>query len=1041
MVRRSDRAGRSKSVSRPTAADSAAAADQELEGESVRKTLFPDEAEVSRRRKQRRRELIHQHEHPRKPTPLMDLNVKVKSDLNVKVHQERRSKSMHRLAGQSEMAGSSRTVHLIPAGAESTHRQQQGARPKQIAVSIFPDCQPSDAVTRDTANAIGAADNATNAARTANAATFLHGIGRGLGNRFLRPQGYETMAWEEKQIWDERANILMKRVLPQLAPGFCPNLKAWRKAPDNWPRPGTTDEDSLHEWLKFEKQARADENFTDIKPPARKSTAVQNYNKMLKERFRTCEWRIFLPDGFYGCEEEDIPPWMQRWCQLLLEMVPEHECPELYEGRHSSEDWCKEFRLYEARKQVRLGSTEEEEAQRTRDHNHLQRTQKSSDILLPDVVAGCLVPRDFAAAARRAYMALRIHEGVTKDYRETEREMWNQYWWLKGIGELGGRLPLKEFIMVRRPTREEVQRFQADWKWEMAHANDWDPYAPVKVNKDGETVILSNAPKCQDPGSQQDQAIAKALSTVGPPSVSTGRFQDRSTNAPPGITAKPELEPMEDFEEEHRPLASRYSPKRFEAALCLWYIKLDSKSQKDLFTYGPKNFECGPEEEHKTVNYVARGVTEHLKYELGLPEDEQWIVLKWIQTYLDWELFRDARQLASTAIGHEELHEMSERAILTLPMTELRESRSVPIKRGVFLAGLPAPTPEPSPTGSDTLSSLSSCSVTPPSTTEEDNRQKKAAARDPRRQTAITRQTQTVLDPSGAAGPFQPQWTLPEWPIWQAPVLGRGTPLRPAAPLPGMVATAAPLPGTIATAAPLLGTVATAAPLPGTVATVAPLPEMADTDAPLPETADADVPLPEEQASTVHSSPGATPLHAASEPNLPSPTGSADQRAGIPPARPEDFWYAEESASGPLPLETEDPAPLQADEVSTTGLSLTGTHPVGPAPLAVPENNEVSPTGSPQGLECASEAPVQDPRPSTPARMGRPSIAEVLQQWVVHEQVTITTIEKEETIKQRPSEAEVEPMIISGGNTPVALDDADLEIDEDPELLMDETRL
>ncbi len=127
------------------------------------------------------------------------------------------------------------------------------------------------------------------------------------------------------------------------------------------------------------------------------------------------------------------------------------------------------------------------------------------------------------------------------------------------------------------------------------------------------------------------------------------------------------------------------------------------------------------EEEHKTVNYVARGVTEHLKYELGLPEDEQWIVLKWIQTYLDWELFRDARQLASTAIGHEELHEMSERAILTLPMAELRESRPVPIERGVFLAGLPVPTPKPSPTGSDTLSSLSSCSVMPPSTTEEDS--------------------------------------------------------------------------------------------------------------------------------------------------------------------------------------------------------------------------------------------------------------------------------------------------------------------------------
>ncbi len=139
----------------------------------MRKALFPNEAEVSRRREQRRRELIHQHEHPRKPTPLMDLNMKVQSDLNVKVHQEKWSKSLHRLMGRSETAESSRTVHFVPAGAESTHRQQQGVRPKQIAVSIFPDRQQSGAATRDAANAVGAADNATNAAGTANAATFL----------------------------------------------------------------------------------------------------------------------------------------------------------------------------------------------------------------------------------------------------------------------------------------------------------------------------------------------------------------------------------------------------------------------------------------------------------------------------------------------------------------------------------------------------------------------------------------------------------------------------------------------------------------------------------------------------------------------------------------------------------------------------------------------------------------------------------------------------------------------------------------------------
>ncbi len=226
-------------MNRLTATDSVAAADPELEGKPVRKVLFPDEAKVSRRREQKRRELIHQHKHPKKPTPLMDLNVKVQSDLNVKVHQEKRSRSMHHLTSQSETAESSRTVHFVPAGAESTHRQQQGARPKQIAVSIFPDRQQSNAATHNAANAVGAADNAANAARTANtagtanAATFLRGIGRGLGSHFLLPRGYETMAWEEKQIWDERVNILMMKVLPQLAPGFHPNLRAWQKALEN----------------------------------------------------------------------------------------------------------------------------------------------------------------------------------------------------------------------------------------------------------------------------------------------------------------------------------------------------------------------------------------------------------------------------------------------------------------------------------------------------------------------------------------------------------------------------------------------------------------------------------------------------------------------------------------------------------------------------------------------------------------------------------------------------------------------------------------
>ena len=290
--------------------------------------------------------------------------------------------------------------------------------------------------------------------------------------------------------------------------------------------------DTLTDWLKFERQVRGDEQFTDAEPPTRKLKPVLHYTKMLEERFRTCKWRIFLPDGFYGCAEEDIPPWMQRWCQHLLETVPEQKHPNPYEGQLSAEDWSKEFHLYKARRQVQLGTTEEEEAQWTKDRNRLLQTQKSSEILIPDVVAGCLIPRDFAIAARRAYMALGIHEGVTRDYRETEHEMWNQYWWLRGIGDLGKCLHLKEFVTVRKPTREEVNRFQSDWRWEMVHANNWDPYVLVKVNKDGEMINLSNASQNRGQGSTQDQAITRALLTVGPPSVSMGHFQDRSTNAP-----------------------------------------------------------------------------------------------------------------------------------------------------------------------------------------------------------------------------------------------------------------------------------------------------------------------------------------------------------------------------------------------------------------------------------------------------------------------------------------------------------------------------
>ncbi len=127
-------------------------------------------------------------------------------------------------------------------------------------------------------------------------------------------------------------------------------------------------------------------------------------------------------------------------------------------------------------------------------------------------------------------------------------------------------------------------------------------------------------------------------------------------------------------------------------------------------------------------------MTEHLKYELGLPDDEQWVVLSWIRAYLDWELFRDMRQIASTAIRHEELHEMTKRAVLTLPMADLRRPRSprpMTMEKGVFLAKPPEASPGPSPTGSDSLSPLSSYSATPPSFQEERKLENEIVTRDP----------------------------------------------------------------------------------------------------------------------------------------------------------------------------------------------------------------------------------------------------------------------------------------------------------------------
>ena len=120
---------------------------------------------------------------------------------------------------------------------------------------------------------------------------------------------------------------MKKQILPQMATSFHPDIRAWWKAPENWPHAGQTDTDMLADWLRFEKQVRADEQFADAEPPSRKPAPVLYPIQTPEECFSTCRWRIYLPDGFYSRTEEDIPLWLQRWCQHLLETTPKCEHP------------------------------------------------------------------------------------------------------------------------------------------------------------------------------------------------------------------------------------------------------------------------------------------------------------------------------------------------------------------------------------------------------------------------------------------------------------------------------------------------------------------------------------------------------------------------------------------------------------------------------------------------------------------------------------------------------------------------------------------
>ncbi len=232
-------------------------------------------------------------------------------------------------------------------------------------------------------------------------------------------------------------------------------------------------------------------------------------------------------------------------------------------------------------------------------------------------------------------------------------------------------------------------------------------------------------------------------------------------------------------------------------------------------------------------------------------------------------------------------------------------------------------------------------------------------------------------------------------------------------------------------AAPLLDSTITAAPLPDTTITVAPLPEPAVATAPLPE----------ELILTARSLSGAMPPSEIASPNCPSDEGPVEKMVVVEPARPEDFWITEDGASGPLPAEAEGAAPLPVDPISPMELPLVETHTVGPAPLAVPESSEISSVESLQELDVPLEAPVEDLRSPARPRAGCPSVAKVLQQRVIQEQVTVVTVESEETVEAQPPGTGAEPMVISGGNTPVALDDSELDVEEEQELLMDKTRL
>ncbi len=272
-----------------------------------------------------------------------------------------------------------------------------------------------------------------------------------------------------------------------------------------------------------------------------------------------------------------------------------------------------------------------------------------------------------------------------------------------------------------------------------------------------------------------------------------------------------------------------------------------------------------------------------------------------------------------------------------------------------------------------------------------------------------------------------------------------------AAPLPGKTISAVPLLEKTIDAVPPLEKTTDTAPLPAEASKAVSLADPVGSATPLVERAitptpmlDSTAPLVEEQAQMARledCTQWATPSSKICDTIPTLPKESDQQKVKVEPARPDSYWIQGEGASGPLPSGADTSTTPEVDFVLQIATPPADTHATSPVPLAVLENTEISPGESPQrpgGSECIPAGRVQSPvKPHT----GRPSVAEILQQRVVREQVMVTTTKTKETILQQPLEIEAEPMVISSGNTPMAPDYEELDMEDKQALMMDETHL